>query len=56
MSGIHSTLRIHLAADSGHYFGIEIQTCLGATAALITEITFPKLLGRFENSIWYHNL
>jgi hypothetical protein len=30
---------------------IEMKECLGATAALKTEITFPKVFGRCKNAI-----
>jgi hypothetical protein len=36
--------------------GIEMIQCLGAITAFITETTFPKLLGRCENTTIYHNL
>ncbi len=36
--------------------GIKMKECLWATAAFMTEITFPKLLGRCPNTTWYHKL
>jgi hypothetical protein len=41
MLGTHGTFRMLIQST-----GIEMKECLGATAAFLTEIRFPKQLGR----------